>query len=136
MNLIINILKTVPFFQSLNEAQHEAIAAKITEQFYPANYRLFTKGDLGEAMYIIKSGQVRIFDDHKAIATLKAGDFFGEMALIEAKNRNASAETLSECEVFLLKKDEFITLLEEAPEIKDIIGETFKDRKAQNSNQQ
>lgn len=132
MNIILTILKTVPLFQSLTEEEHEAIIEHITEQFYPANYSLFNKGDQGDAMYIIKSGMVKIFDADQTIAELGDDMFFGEMALIEDAPRMASAQTLSDCEIFLLKKEDFAALMQKSPEIAQKVKEAYEGRKAVN----
>lgn len=132
MNLILNILRQIPLFQSLTEEEHLAIIQHITEQYYPANYRIFSKGDTGDAMYIIKTGMVRIFDGEKDIAFLEKEAFFGEMALIEDQPRMASAQTMGDCELFLLKKEDFQALMQSSPEIAQKVKEAYDGRKAVN----
>ena len=139
MNLILTILKTVPLFQALTEEEHESIIEHITMQYFPAHYVLFEQGVPGEAMYIIKSGTVRIHNtpigeskEESELATLKEGDLFGEMALIEDQPRNAGAETLSDCEVFVLKKEDFTALMQKSAEIARKVQEAYRARKAQN----
>ena len=129
MDLILKILKTVPLFETLSEVEDKEIIQHITMQFYPAHYSLFKKGDEGNAMYIIKSGTVQLGD----IATLNEGEFFGEMALIDTAARMTSAETLSDCEIFILKKDDFVSLIHANPEIARKIQSTYESRKIQNS---
>jgi CRP-like cAMP-binding protein len=133
MNLILNILRTVPIFARLTEEQHESIIEHITMEYYPTHHKLFEKGVLGSAMYIIKSGQIRIFNESGDLATLGGGDFFGEMALIEDQPRMASAETLSDCEIFVLKKADFTTLMQNSPEIAEKVQEAYNARKSENA---
>ena len=132
MNLLLTILKTVPFFQSLTEEQHLSIIEQIMMQYFPAHHVLFEKGVLGSAMYIIKSGVVRIYDEKGDLANLGEGDFFGEMALIESEPRNAGAETLSDCEIFVLNKEDFAALMQKSPPIAQKVEEAYRARKAQN----
>lgn len=132
MDLVLQILRTVPFFQVLSEEEHKAIIYHIKMQYYPAHYNLMQKGALGDAMYIIKSGTVRIFDEGGNIAQLGEGDFFGEMSLIDSAPRNANAETLSDCEIFVLKKEDFASLLSKSPEISKKVQEAYQARKIQN----
>lgn len=134
MNLILQILKSVPLFQSLTEEEHKTIIEHITMQYFPAHYSLFKEGELGTAMYIIKSGMVRIFNSSKDLANLGEGDFFGEMALIEDSSRNASAETLSDCEIFVLNKEDLAALLQKSPEILRKVTEAYQARKQENLN--
>ena len=140
MNLILNILKTVPLFQALTEEEHKTVIDHITMEYFPTNHVLFQKGVLGDAMYIIKSGRIRIFDAEKMVsgvptelAQLGEGDFFGEMALIEDKPRMASAETLSDCEIFVLKKEDFAKLLQSSPEIAAKVKQGYALRKGENA---
>lgn len=130
MNLVLTILKTVPLFQTLTEEEHESIIAHITMQYFPAGHTLFEKGSLGDAMYIIKSGHVRISSTQGELATLKEGDFFGEMALISNEPRNATAQTLSETEIFVLNKEDFISLMEKSPQIAEKVQEAYAMRTA------
>ncbi|MEK7146560.1 MAG: cyclic nucleotide-binding domain-containing protein [Patescibacteria group bacterium] len=130
MSLILQILKTVPFFESLTDEENETVMAHIVEEFYPANYKLFSKGDFGDRMYIIKSGKVRISDEGKVLAELEQGSFFGEMALIEATTRNATAETETDTELFVLKTEDVNSLLRQRPEIGEKIKEAYRKRKA------
>lgn len=134
MNLILAILKTVPLFLTLSEEQHEAILEHITMEYYPAGYSLFEKGVIGDSMYIIKSGTVRIHNEGQELASLGDGQFFGEMALLEDQPRMASAETLSECEIFVLKRGDFSQLMQNSPDIAKSVQAAYAARKAENSN--
>lgn len=133
MNLILAILKNIPLFKSLTEEEHREIINHITMQYFPAHYKLFEKGVLGSAMYILKSGVVRIYNDQGDLATLKDNDFFGEMALIESQPRMASAETLSDSEIFVLSKEDFAALMQKSPDIAQKVQEAYEARKRENS---
>ncbi len=128
MNLILNLLKLIPLFKTLSEEENKAIIRHISMQFYPPNYTLFKKGDEGEALYIIKSGSVQL----EGLATLNDGEFFGEMALIDSAPRMTSATTLSECEIFILKKEDFNNLIHDNPEIARKIEGAYQSRKIEN----
>lgn len=134
MNLVLNILKQIPLFQSLTEDEYNSMVQHIVLQYFPAHYMLFEKGVLGNAMYIIKSGAIRIFNESGDIATLNEGDFFGEMALIEEAPRMASAETLSDSEIFVLNREEFASLMQKCPGIAEKVDKAYKDRKNKNPN--
>lgn len=76
-------------------------------------------------MYIIKNGEIGIFKnkaDQNPIATLTSNYFFGEMALISKKKRNATAKTLTDVEVFVLHKGAFDELMRTNPEIANNIS--------------
>ena len=90
-------------------------------------------------MYIIKKGQVKIFqgplnddDEQVALATLSNDSFFGEMALVSEKPRNANALTLEESEIFILKKEDFYSLINENPSLAEQISSEFIHRIREN----
>ena len=133
MNLILNILKTVPLFEELNEEEHESIIEHIKMEYYPAHHTLFEQGKPGDAMYIIKSGMVQIKNNSSTLAQLGEGNFFGEMALLEGQPRMASAETLSDAEIFVLRRDDFLSLLQDTPGIAHKVKRAYDLRKQVNS---
>jgi CRP-like cAMP-binding protein len=81
----------------------------------PANTVLFQEGDVGDNMYIIQSGRVkiskRIRGVEKTLATLEKGEFLGEMAILNDKPRSATAETLDECEMLVIDRKTFDALI-------------------------
>ena len=87
----------------------------------PANTVLFHEGDAGENMYIIQSGRVkiskRIRGVEKTLATLAKGDFLGEMAILNDKPRSATAETLDDCDMLVIDRKTFDTLIRGNAEI-------------------
>ncbi len=64
--------------------------------------------------YYINSGKVRVLQGAKEIATLKAGGFFGEIALITDEPRNATVEVTENSELQVFLKDDFLTLLQQS----------------------
>ncbi len=132
---ILPILKKIPLLEELNEEDHKMIIQQITLEYYPKGYVVFHEGGEGNAVYIIKNGMVKIFheaktpdDDEDEIAMLSANDFFGEMAIISEKPRNATAQTMEDCEVFVLKKDDFIQLVSSNPTMASRISSEFLKR--------
>ncbi len=81
----------------------------------PAGTVLFQEGDKGEEMFILQSGKVKISKlirgVEKTLATLEKGEFFGEMAILNDKPRSATAETIEECEMLVIDRKTFDTLL-------------------------
>jgi len=137
ISAITRILKQLELFNGLIEADHAEIIKRITLEYYPKAHTLFKEGDAGDSFYIIKRGMVRIFHEgiaenaDKETAMLGDGDFFGEMALMSDKPRNATAATVEESEVFKLKKDDFIQLVSSDPNMASrISGEFLKRLKA------
>ena len=138
--LLLPILRKIPLFVDLDETIHKEIIDHIVLMYYPANYTIFNENDLGDALYIVKKGTVSITkhpaeegDPEKEVAQIVDGGFFGEMALVSNTPRNASAKTLSECEVFILSKDDFQKLLDTNKTLAEHISATVVARLNQNN---
>jgi CRP-like cAMP-binding protein len=88
---------------------------------FPKGAVLFSEGDEGEEMYIIRSGQVaikkRVSHGEIVVATLEKGDFFGEMALLERIPRTAGAEMVEEGDLIVIGSDIFGDMVKSNPEI-------------------
>ncbi|CAI2717486.1 EAL domain-containing protein [Nitrospina watsonii] len=87
-------LKRIDLMTYFPEETLDQLADDCNEIVLDANTVLFDKGDTGKSMYILLEGEVLIFIEKKNLATLKPGAYFGEMSLIEAQPRTASARTL------------------------------------------
>lgn len=111
--------------------------------YYPANYVIFKENDEGDALYIIKKGNIQIYHEPKEegdlpqnVAEITNGGFFGEMALVSDQPRNASAKTLMDSEVFILSKDDFKKLLDSNPTLAEQISAAVVDRTNENLSKQ
>lgn len=139
ISVLLPILREIPLFASLDENLHREIIQHIVLMYYPAEYSLFKQGEDGDALYIIKHGQVEIYQDPateadlpKSLATITQGGFFGEMALVSEVARNASAKTLVDCEIFILSKEDFKKLLDSNPTLAEQISATVISRMKEN----
>ncbi len=88
-------LVRTPFFGGLEGAALEAVAEMLIERPYPAGETVFREGDEGGSMYVIRSGELIVCHEAPGeprikLMRLRAGDFFGEMTLIEMQPRSAS----------------------------------------------
>jgi ATP:ADP antiporter, AAA family len=107
------ILKTVNIFASVPDDILAAVAGAVEEVEVPANATVFAKGDLGQAMYIIVAGSVRIHDGEQIINRLGTYDVFGEMALLDAEPRSASVTADEDTLLLRLQQDDFFDLFED-----------------------
>src|SRR5262249_20331053 len=87
-----------------------------------AGASLFRAGDRGDAMYLVESGRVRISvtdEDQKEItlAELARGDFFGEMAIIDGKNRSANATIIEDGRLAVLSREHFLKFIRNNPTV-------------------
>lgn len=112
-----SFLLTVPLFKDAPERALEVAASVMQPRRYEAHSVLFQEGDVGEALYVLSKGLVKLSKVdlggyEKTLAILQPPEFFGEMALLGAKTRNATAVTLGEVEAYLLFADDFSRLLQ------------------------
>ncbi len=113
-------LKAVPFFSNLNESNISTLAQKLIIRRFGPSQIIFHLGDPAGLLYIISSGKVKISystaDGQEAVlAILGAGDFFGELALLDDSPRSASAEAIDDTETLTLHRDEFLSYLDNNP---------------------
>jgi CRP-like cAMP-binding protein len=76
---------------------------------------IFAEGDPGDKMYVIRSGEVEILLDGRALEVLTSGGIFGEMALIDGAARVATARAKTACEVAPISEKTFLFLVHETP---------------------
>ena len=82
---------------------------------FKAGETIFSEGDKGDRMYVVRSGQVEIERDGKIVETLSANGIFGEMALIDGSPRAATARAKTDCEVAPITEKSFLFLVHETP---------------------
>ena len=109
-------LTKVPFFEGLTTEALEMIADVTREESYARGPRIFQYGDLGDKLYILVEGKVRISREvggmgEEALAVLGPGDIFGEMALLDEAPRSADAVAHESCRLLVITKDAFDDLL-------------------------
>ena len=110
-------LASVPLLAGLDGRIRRRLAETGKRRTYGPNDEIVRQGSNGTALYIVLSGDARVERDGERLGALKAGDFFGELALIEEHPRSASVIAESETECLLFPAWEFTALLEEHPEI-------------------
>jgi len=129
----IELLSGLDVFEGLNRKQLGDIASLTTEIEVPAGRVLAQQGEHGEELFVIVEGQVSIAIDGNEVATLGAGDFFGEMALIDGGRRIASATAVTDMVVLVRSRPEFRTLLADVPEVAVVILEAIGKRLRENA---
>ncbi len=72
---------------------------------------------MGHSLFILYAGEVGIFSGPQQLATFQKGDFFGELALLDAEPRSASAVAQHAVTAFRLDQDDFYDVMEERPEM-------------------
>ena len=129
----VMVLKRSPLFESTPENVLSAIVPIIMEQTCELGEVLFEKGELGTCMYVIYSGMVEIFDGKTKLAQFGPNDIFGELALLDAETRSASAVIADPTLLFRIDQDDFYDLMEERSELlKSVLSILCKRIRMQN----
>jgi CRP-like cAMP-binding protein len=119
-----DILKRISLFEGIKDDQQrlDSVAGVLKSKRVNAGEIIIEEGDLGDSLYIIKDGSVRILkntleDEMYTVIILKANEnvFFGELALIDKDQRSASVMAESDCELLVLSRDKFARLAEKDP---------------------
>ena len=122
MTNAIEILRPVELFQHLNDDQLSLLAEHSREVNFKKNAILMTEGDRGESMYVITSGQVKVFvsdDDGKELVLYQqgAGAVIGDIALLDDEPRSASVSTLEKTTALMVAKSGFKQCISQSPEM-------------------
>lgn len=116
--LIITSLRDSCLFEQAEDAALETIARQLRRRRFRRNETIFHQGDPGDALHIVSSGAVKIVlpsleGEEAIIATLRSGDFFGELALLDGAPRSATAVALEASETWTLPREQFLAVLDQ-----------------------
>jgi CRP/FNR family transcriptional regulator/CRP/FNR family cyclic AMP-dependent transcriptional regulator len=115
-------LRRIPLFSSVGDADLEQLASLLIERRFPTNKTIVEEGLGGDYMYVLREGQVKVTKlsadgREKILELLEAGDFFGEMSLLDSGPRSATVKTMREARVLALSRNDFLSLLRRSPDL-------------------
>jgi len=127
------LLRQVPFFQDAEEQEVNQILSLLREHTSPAGDTLVQQGTTGYSLYLIARGVVRVsrenFDGTEIdLATLFAGDFFGEIAILQQERRVATCRAVTPCSVFRLRKVDLDLISDSCPHLMDSLRQASEAR--------
>lgn len=113
----IDLLKSNELFSNLGDAELRIVAELTRIRTIPRNTLLINEGDVPDSMYLIKEGKVDVMVTNEngeqfVLSTLKQGDNFGELSLLDDHPRSASVITLEKSVFIMLHKADFLRLIE------------------------
>ena len=116
------LFRQVPLFSGLEAEDLESLISVATRRKYPKDGVIFFEHDVGDALFMILSGKVKVTilsDDGREIilAMLSDGDFFGEMSLLDNQPRSATAIAIQETEIVVLHQRDFLSIVEKRPRV-------------------
>lgn len=125
-------LRGIPDFSALDDQTLLQIVGESMNLFWKAGSTIFAPGSPGDALYLILSGEVAIYDgegaDARMVAHPKAGDFFGEMSLLLNATHSKTAAAFTDCEILVLPKDAFESVLASNPALAAHFEEVLRTR--------
>ena len=111
----IDHLQQVPLFAACSRKDLQLVAKRAEDVRVPAGKTLISEGETGHEFFVILDGEARVSRRGRKIATLGAGDAFGELALLEKAPRNSTIIAGSDMELVVLGQREFAGLIDEVP---------------------
>ena len=125
------LIERLDLLSGLDERQLDRVARLLRPRFTVPNERIIRKGDRGDAVFFIVSGAVEV-----ALPTgpvrLGSGEFFGEMALLSGRPREADITALIYCRLLVLRKADFEHFMTANPEAKEAINRVAASRHSMN----
>lgn len=128
----VELLRRVPLFAGVAPSKLKLLAFTSDRVSYRAGDLLFKQGDPGDAAYVLLSGTADILvgngNDQIKVATLESNSIVGEIAILCDVARTATVKAAAPLETLRIKKDQFIRLLAEFPEMAVEIMRVLADR--------
>ncbi len=121
-----DILRRCALFEHVDDAGLVPVARRLRRRQFRRNEVIFHQGDPGDALHVVHAGSVKIVlpspeGDEAIIATLRPGDFFGELSLLDGAPRSATAVALEPSTTLMLPRDVFRELLDHDPNLRDAL---------------
>jgi CRP/FNR family transcriptional regulator, cyclic AMP receptor protein len=116
------VLQSNYLFGKLDPNHIDRLASCIVEKSVERGATIFAKDDPGSSLFAIRKGTAKMTvpsaDGHEVVVNLVTkGDIFGEIALLDGGPRTADAVAISDCEMFVIERRDFLPLVQEEPEI-------------------
>ncbi len=125
-------LRTVFLFEMLHEAHIEELQQRVQLKTYRKGEMIVSQGRMADTFYLLRHGFVKIAREEnghqRILSYLKGGDFFGEMALIENRVRNASVQAVTDVDCVEISKEDFRNLFEKDSYFKNEILKAIEQR--------
>jgi CRP-like cAMP-binding protein len=115
------LLERHPLLVNLTPDQLERVARAGEVESYNPNETIVAEGTLGDALFLVLSGQVAVHRGTQTFATLGGGDFFGEMSLVEPAPRSATVTSMQATFLFRLPHDALRSLISEDADAANVL---------------
>ena len=131
LHLNAEIIDKVPLLKGADQDCLQDIVLQLKPLVVVPGEKIFHVGEPGDSMYFIHRGPVEIVSaEGRTLATLQPGSFFGEMALLTTNPRTATAKAADYCDLFVLSRTAFESVLSRYPTFAEHIQEVARQRVA------
>jgi CRP-like cAMP-binding protein len=124
----IALIKKVPLFAPLAKAQLAQVASIADEVGLPRGRQLTRQGERGREFFVLLDGEAEVRRNGRKVATMRPGDFFGEIALVSNRPRTATVTTTNPVRVLVIKDTDFRLVLLRTPQIALKVMEAVAER--------
>ena len=114
-------LQKISLFAELPDNVLQQLASELQEVEAQKDHTVIRKGDEGDSMFLVTRGAVMVHDGDQILATLIAGEYFGEYALIDSYTRSASVTATQPTLLLQLSRERFNAIMEQHPKLKDAV---------------
>jgi CRP-like cAMP-binding protein len=126
----VRLISRIPLFEACSQAELARIASIAVQVDVAGGETLIREGEPGELFFVLVDGSADVRKGRRRIATLGAGDFAGEIALLTDAPRTATVSTTSPTTVLRATRKGFAALLEASPGIQRKVNKALADRLA------
>jgi CRP-like cAMP-binding protein len=134
----IQRVSKLSLFKDMPTEALTALVGRLVLRHFPANEVIYAEGTPGDALYVVESGEVRLLDsafsDAQLLERVRAGESFGEMALLTGRTRAECGRAANDTTVWVLYKTDFDDLMVQYPEISVSLSRALSDRLASREN--
>lgn len=110
-------LRTIPLFQDTPGEVLLRIADVARDETLPAGAHVVTQGELGDCLYLIVQGEVRVHIDGEEVAWLGPGECVGELSVLDSSPRSATVSAVTDVQLLSISQEDFFQVLAERPEV-------------------
>lgn len=122
------LIRSLPLFSDCTNEEIAEVAAIADEIDLPTGRILATEHAVGREFVVIVGGSADVLHGEKHVATLEAGDFFGEIALLTGRRRTATVIAKTPVRALVIEVHAFLRLMEDAPEIRGKVQRAMVER--------
>ena len=129
----VEALRRAPLFEGLSRKELEQLATLADDLEVPSGKVLTRQGDTGREFFVLMDGEVEIERDGESLGRRGAGDFIGEISILEDMPRTATVTAITQVRLFVLTAQNFRSVVEDLPEVENKVLRTLARRLAEMS---